>query len=44
MVIDPWGEVLSVHAEGPGLAMADLDLSRLRTVRSQLPALQHRRL
>jgi predicted amidohydrolase len=44
MVIDPWGEVLVVHADGPGFALAEIDRSRLRSVRSQLPALQHRRL
>ena len=44
MVIDPWGEVLAVHAEGPGFALAEIDRTRLRSVRSQLPALQHRRL
>ena len=44
MVIDPWGEVLAVHADGPGVAVADIDSARLRAVRAQLPALQHRRL
>jgi nitrilase len=44
MVIDPWGEVLAVHADGPCFALAEIDRSRLRAVRSQLPALQHRRL
>lgn len=44
MVIDPWGQVLGLHAEGPGLVLADLDFARLRAVREQLPALQHRRL
>lgn len=44
MVIDPWGEVLSMHAVGPGVAMADIDMARLNGVRQQLPALQHRRL
>ena len=44
MVIDPWGEVLAVHADGPGVAVADIDSDRLRAVRTQLPALQHRRL
>jgi deaminated glutathione amidase len=44
MVIDPWGEVLAVHADGPGVAVADIDPARLRAVRTQLPALQHRRL
>jgi deaminated glutathione amidase len=44
MVIDPWGEVLGLQAAGPGVVMADLDFNRLRAVREQLPALQHRRL
>jgi nitrilase len=44
MVIDPWGQVLAMHAEGPGMALADIDPARLASVREQLPALQHRRL
>lgn len=44
MVIDPWGEVLALHTEGPGFALAEIDRGRLHSVRSQLPALQHRRL
>ncbi len=43
MVIDPWGEVLAVQPEGEGVVLADLDLDRLAAVRSQLPALAHRR-
>ncbi|MEX1166552.1 MAG: carbon-nitrogen hydrolase family protein [Hydrogenophaga sp.] len=44
MVIGPWGEVLAMQAEGPGVVLADIDLTRLQGVRQQLPALQHRRL
>ena len=44
MVIDPWGEVMAMQAEGPGVVLADLDIERLRSVRTQLPSLQHRRL
>ena len=44
MVIDPWGEVMALQAEGPGVVLADLDIEHLRSVRQQLPALQHRRL
>ncbi|MBD3893135.1 carbon-nitrogen hydrolase family protein [Hydrogenophaga sp.] len=44
MVIDPWGEVLALQADGAGVVLAELDLARLRQVRQQLPALQHRRL
>ena len=42
MVIEPWGEVMGLLAEGEGVVMADLNASRLKHVRSQLPALQHR--
>ncbi|WP_372659589.1 carbon-nitrogen hydrolase family protein [Hydrogenophaga sp.] len=44
MVIDPWGEVMALQAEGPGVVLAELDMERLQSVRTQLPALQHRRL
>jgi len=44
MVIDPWGEVQAVLAEGPGLAQGEVSLARRDAVRSQLPALAHRRL
>jgi len=43
MIVDPWGEVLAVRAEGAGVVMAELDTERLRRVREQLPALSHRR-
>lgn len=42
MVIEPWGEVLSVLPEGEGVVMADLDIAKLKHHRQQLPALQHR--
>jgi nitrilase len=42
MVIDPWGEVLSVHPEGPGIALARVQAQRLVSVRESLPALRHR--
>ena len=44
MVVDPWGEVLAVRPEGEGVVLAEVDAKRLATVRSQLPALEHRRL
>ena len=43
MVVDPWGEVLAVVDEGEGIAMAEIDPARIASVRSQLPALAHRR-
>lgn len=42
LAIGPWGEVLAVQAEGPGVVLADLDRARQNMVRSQLPALTHR--
>jgi deaminated glutathione amidase len=44
MVVDPWGGVVCVLEEGEGLVFADVDKSRIASVRTQLPALQHRRL
>jgi nitrilase len=44
MVIDPWGQVLAMQAEGPGVVLADIDRGYLQSVRTQLPSLQHRRL
>ena len=42
LAIGPWGEVLAVQAEGPGVVLAHLDRQRTQDVRSQLPALSHR--
>ena len=44
MIVDPWGEVLAMQAEGEGVVIADVDLQRRDAVRTQLPALRHRRL
>jgi predicted amidohydrolase len=44
MLIDPWGEVVSVLPEGEGVVMGEMDLERLKSVRHNLQALQHRRL
>lgn len=41
MAVDPWGEVMALQAEGPGVVLAQLDAERLRQVRAQLPALSH---
>lgn len=43
MVIDPWGTILAIAAEGPGIALAEIDRARLADVRRGLPALRHRR-
>ncbi|HEY2032042.1 MAG TPA: carbon-nitrogen hydrolase family protein [Myxococcales bacterium] len=43
-IVDPWGEVLAdAGGESEGMALAELNLSRLAQVRRDLPALRHRR-
>jgi predicted amidohydrolase len=44
MLIDPWGEVKSVLAEGEGVVSGELDPDFLYGVRESLPALKHRRM
>ncbi|MFI7578724.1 carbon-nitrogen hydrolase family protein [Micromonospora sp. NPDC049497] len=44
MVVDPWGTVLTQVPDGPGVAIAELDLDRLHTIRAELPSLANRRL
>jgi predicted amidohydrolase len=44
MLIDPWGEIIQVVEEGPGIAAGDLRQDELQRVRASLPALSHRRL
>jgi nitrilase len=43
MLIDPWGEIVARHNDGPGVAVGTLDLQRIHDVRESLPALRHRR-
>lgn len=42
MIVDPWGVVLAQAADGPGIAVADLDLGRLERLRRSLPSLENR--
>jgi predicted amidohydrolase len=42
MLIDPWGEVKTVLAEGEGVVHGALDPAYMAEVRASLPALQHR--
>lgn len=44
MLIDPWGDIVSVIPEGEGLAIGGIDPHRLQYVREILPALRHRKL
>ena len=44
MLIDPWGDIVAVLAEGEGMVVGDIDANRQAAVRESLPALRHRRL
>lgn len=41
MIVDPWGVVLDCVETGPGVAIADINLSHLQTLRSKMPIQQH---
>jgi predicted amidohydrolase len=43
LLVDPWGEILLDLGEGSGLGFAEIDLERIRDVRSRIPSLDHRR-
>ena len=44
MLIDPWGEIRAVLAEGGGVVVGEFDPQHLARVRENLPALRHRKL
>jgi len=44
LVVDPWGEVIcDMGHDAPGLAVVELDLSKIAKTRRQIPALTHDR-
>ena len=42
MLVDPWGKLLAVRPQGPGVVTADLSWDLMQQCRSRLPALEHR--
>jgi predicted amidohydrolase len=42
MLIDPWGEIVAVRDEGPGVVIGEVDPARIAEVRQSLPAYRHR--
>lgn len=45
LIVDPWGHVLArVEEPGPGLALAEIDLTLQKDLRTRFPALTHRRM
>lgn len=43
VAIDPWGEIIAEGGETPQVVLAKIDLGKVKTVRAQLPVLQHYR-
>ena len=43
MVTDPWGSIIGQMDETEGILTVELDMTRVDTVRQQLPLLKHRR-
>ncbi len=44
MIVDPWGEILAELGKGPGVALAEMRLHRLRDIRRRMPLQDHIRL
>jgi predicted amidohydrolase len=44
MIVDPWGLPVATASDGPGLALAEIDLRRAERVRQAIPVRRHRRL
>jgi nitrilase len=42
MLIDPWGKVLAMQEEGPGVVVGTVDTQIIAQMRADLPALSHR--
>ena len=43
MIVDPWGTVVAQCHDGTGIAVAEVDLAFLESVRTRIPVWQHRR-
>ena len=41
MIIDPWGDIIAKCEFGNNIVAAEVDFSKLRSVRENLPALDH---
>ncbi len=44
MIVDPWGQVVASVSDGVGFALAEIDLDRVRRIRTAIPVAKHRRL
>jgi deaminated glutathione amidase len=44
MIVDPWGEILAMQAQGEGVVLAEMDAARIQEVQAALPAHANRRM
>ena len=44
MIVDPWGQIVAMASDGPGLAVAEIDIERVRWCRKAIPVASHRKL
>lgn len=42
-IVDPWGRIIAQVGDGDGVAVAEIDLDRLQSIRSSMPVQSHRR-
>ncbi|MDR3632850.1 MAG: carbon-nitrogen hydrolase family protein [Isosphaeraceae bacterium] len=40
-IVDPWGQVVATVSDGPGLAVAEIDLDRVARIRRAIPVSAH---
>lgn len=43
LIVDPWGVILAECGEGPGIAVAEIDLAQIGLLRRAMPVETHRR-
>jgi predicted amidohydrolase len=43
MIVDPWGQIVAMVPDGPGVALAEIDLDRVAAVRRAIPVGDHRK-
>lgn len=43
MIVDPWGLVVARASDGPGIALAEIDLERAARIRRAIPVARHRK-
>ena len=43
LIVDPWGAMIDVLPRGSGIVLGDIDVQRVRTLRTRFPTLSHRR-